>query len=105
MVEHSKGQDHERSSFVITPSVPADVTETTVQCFRHQGKKCPRCDGSGYRPREVCAGCGEPAKALLLGRPARSWEEAKTLPMYCFDCNPRFRFSGTVMAMLDRMDS
>jgi hypothetical protein len=76
-----------------------------IQCFRHQGKECPRCDGTGYRPREVCAGCGEPAKSLLLGRPARSWKEAKALPMYCFDCNPRFRFADAVMAILDRIDS
>ncbi len=88
-----------------TISVPVELTETTVRCFGHQGKECHRCDGSGHRPRKVCAGCGKPAKSLLLGRPARSWKEAKALPMYCFDGNPRFRFAAAVMAMLDAMDS
>ena len=32
-----------------------------VECFRHEGEECPRCDRSGFRPRKHCAGCGEPA--------------------------------------------
>ena len=30
-----------------------------VECFRHEGDECPRCDGSGFRPAKRCAGCGE----------------------------------------------
>jgi hypothetical protein len=25
-----------------------------VECFRHEGEECPRCDGSGFRPRKHC---------------------------------------------------
>ena len=61
-----------------------------VECLRHEGEECPLCDGSGYRPRKLCTGCGEPAKALQVARGAESWEEAQTLPLYCSGCNPRF---------------
>lgn len=68
------------------------VARTTemVACFRHEGDRCPRCAGSGYRPRKLCTGCGEPAKALQTSRGARNWEEARTQPLYCSGCNPRF---------------
>ncbi len=76
---------------------PEAGTSELVQCFKHEGEDCARCDGSGYRPRKRCAGCGEPAgrpsergKALQPSRPARSWEEARSLPLYCRECNPRF---------------
>ena len=36
-----------------------------VECIRHEGERCARCDGSGYRPRKRCEGCGEPS-----GRPS-----------------------------------
>ena len=57
-----------------------------VQCFRHEGEDCPRCDGSGYRPRKRCAGCGEPA-----GRPSRGGKalmglrnrRGRNQPFYC----------------------
>ena len=65
-----------------------------VECFRHEGEECPRCDGSGYRPRKLCAGCGEAAKVLQAARAAKSWEEARTLPLYCAGCNPRFAGTG-----------
>jgi hypothetical protein len=47
-----------------------------VECFRHEGERCPRCDNSGFRPHKHYAGCGEPAKALQPARGAKSWEEA-----------------------------
>ena len=53
-----------------------------VECFRHEGDGCLRCDGSGYRPRKRCVGCGEPAKALQTAQAAKSGEEARTLPLY-----------------------
>src|ERR671932_2540869 len=36
-----------------------------VECSRHEGEECPRCDGSGFRPRRRSEGCGEPS-----GRPS-----------------------------------
>lgn len=74
-----------------------------TKCFRHEGEGCPRCDGSGFRPRRVCAECGESAEYLAPARAAKSWEEAKGLPRYCGRCNPRRRNVGAVLAGLERM--
>ena len=74
-----------------------------VRCFRHEGEECRRCDGSGFRPRPVCAGCGEAAKHLSTARSARSPEEARALPLYCPRCNPRRRNPGAVLSGLERM--
>jgi hypothetical protein len=76
-----------------------------VECFRHEGDECPRCDGSGYRPRKHCAGCGEPSsrpskggKALLGFRNNRD----RSGPFYCMDCHPEMNRTG--MAMLDKLE-
>ena len=68
-----------------------------VRCFRHEGEDCPRCDGSGFRPRARCASCsvfaGRPSqggKALSPERGAKSWNELRSLSLYYMDCNPRF---------------
>lgn len=75
-----------------------------VRCFRHEGAECPRCNGSGFRPRKRCAGCGVPAgrpsrgaKALSPERGAKSWEELESLPLYCMDCNARFLRTGLAL--------
>ena len=75
-----------------------------VRCFRHEGAECPRCDGSGFRPRKRCAACGIPAgrpgqggKVLSAGRGAKSWEDLKSLPLYCMDCGPRFPKTGLAL--------
>ena len=41
--------------------------EKLVECFRHEGEECPRCDGSGFRPAKHCAGCGEAAGSVSGG--------------------------------------
>ena len=72
-----------------------------VRCFRHEGEDCPRCDGTGYRPRKHCAGCGEPA-----GRPSRGGKALVALrnrrernqPLYCLDCHPEL---GRSLAVLE----
>jgi hypothetical protein len=62
-----------------------------VRCFRHETEECPRCDGSGYRPRNRCAGCGNPA-----GQPSRGGKAlmglrnrwGRSQPLYCLGCHP-----------------
>ena len=70
---------------------PAVCSPELVRCFRHEGEDCPRCDGSGYRPRKHCAGCSEPAgrpgrgaKALMGLRNRRGRDQ----PLYCLGCHP-----------------
>jgi hypothetical protein len=84
-----------------TTSIPK--AEERSRCFRHKGEGCPRCDGSGFRPRPVCTECGESARTFSPARTAKSPEEARALPRYCPECNPRRRNSGAVLAALERM--
>ena len=89
-------------------SVHQEREAGTVECFRHEGEGCPRCDGTGYRPRRRCEGCGEPSgtpslggKALLGLRNRRGKEQ----PVYCMGCHPELGGGpGTLAAsLLERM--
>ena len=72
-----------------TPSAKVRIPDL-VRCFRHEGEDCPRCDGSGYRPRKNCAGCGQ-----LAGRPSQGGKALMGLrsrrgrdqPFYCLGCH------------------
>src|SRR5215208_1840921 len=96
-----------------TVTVPQEVpvgTHALVQCFRCEGAECPKCGGSSFRESKCCAGCGVPAgrpsqvgKALSPERGAKSWEELRSLPLYCMDCNPRFFRAG--LALFEEMSS
>ena len=77
-----------------------------VECFGHEGEECPRCDGSGYRPRRHCEGCAEPSgrpsqggKALLGLKNRRGLDQ----PMYCLSCHPELGGTTGDLAMLGRV--
>jgi len=57
---------------------PAQESLELVQCFRHEGEECPRCDGSGFRPRKYYAGCGEPAGSISQGTGAPLVKDRRT---------------------------
>ena len=89
---------------VTVPQVASIDTPELVRCFRHERAECPRCDGSGFRPRAKCASCGALAgrpsqggKALSPDRSAKSCKELGSLPLYCMDCNPRFFRAGLTL--------
>ena len=84
----------------------AQESPELVECFRHEGKECSRCDGSGFRPRRYCAGCGEPSgrpsqggKALLGLKNRRGYDQ----PMYCLSCHPELGGTTGDLTMLEGM--
>ncbi len=51
--------------------------------------------------RGICAGCGETAKALQTPRP--NVGHGYKGPMFCRECNPRFRFVDAHFTSLERL--
>ena len=77
-----------------------------VECVRHEGGNCPRCDGSGRRPLKRCAECGvaagrpsEGGKALLGLKNERGGDAA----MYCMTCHPDHMGGFGAVAVFERM--
>jgi hypothetical protein len=84
----------------------AQQSPESVECFRHEGDRCPRCDGSGFRPLKHCEGCGEPAghpseggRALMGLKNARGQDQ----PMWCLHCHPEHHFIDSVWSSLERL--
>src|SRR5215207_10025644 len=48
-------------------SAQEESPEKLVECFRHEGEECPRCEGSEFRGVKRCAGCGEVAGSVSGG--------------------------------------
>jgi hypothetical protein len=92
---------------IIAHSAHESTTEERVECFRCSGEDCPKCEGTGYRERKRCAGCGEPSGSISEGdRPLLGLRNNRdrNQPMWCIHCHPEFRFVDAVWSGLERMD-
>ena len=84
----------------------AQESPEMVECFRHEGEDCPRCDGSGFRLRKRCAECGKPSGCPSEGGRALSGlknARGKDQPIWYVFCHPEHRFVDTVWSALERM--
>ena len=74
-----------------------------VECFRHEGEDCPRCDGSGTRPRKHCAGCGEPSGSVSQGTGFPLVKDREDGRFYHIRCLPGTDFLDAHWSSLERM--
>ncbi len=78
--------------------------EKLVECFRHEGEDCPRCDGSGFRPAKRCAGCGEAAGSVSEGTGFPLVKDRHTDGcLYHVRCLPGTSYLDAVWSSLERM--
>ena len=83
---------------------PSTTPEEKTRCFRHEGEYCPRCDGSGYRPRKYCDGCGEPAGSISQGTGAPLVKDWRTNGrFYHVRCLPGNSFLDAHWSCLERI--
>ena len=110
VLEHPEARPPGNEVLMAESSVARSAQESPelVECFRHEGEECPRCDGLGFRPRKRCEGCGEPSRrpseggrALMGLRNARD----KDQPMWCLHCHPEHHFIDAIWSCLERMGS
>lgn len=77
--------------------------EEKVECFRHNGEECSRCDGSGYRTVKRCAGCGEAAGSISAGTGKPAVQHREDGLYYHVLCRPGFIGTASLATMLERM--
>lgn len=82
----------------------AQQSPDLVDCFRHEGEECPRCDGSSIRPRKHCAGCGEAAGSVSEGTGFPLVKDRRTYErLYHVRCLPSTRDLDAIWSGLERM--
>ena len=82
---------------------PAQESLQTVECFRHEGEECPRCDGSGFRPAKLCEECGERAGSVSEGTGFPLVRDKESGSWFHVHCNPRRHDLDGVWSGLERM--
>jgi hypothetical protein len=85
-------------------SCSAQESPELIECPRHVGEECPRCDGNGYRLRRYCAGCGAPSGSVSqeTGLPLVR-DRLTDGQWYHVTCRPGARGKDALLADLQRM--
>ena len=86
-------------------SAQEEFPKKLVECFRHEGEECPRCDGSGFRLVKHCAGCGEAAGSVSEGTGFPLVKDRRTDGrLYHVRCLPGTSYLDAVWSGLERID-
>ncbi len=80
----------------------AQESPEMVECFRHEGEECPRCDGSGFRPRKHCAECGDFSGSISEGTGFPLVRD-KSGRWFHVRCQPGFEMLETHWSCFERM--
>jgi hypothetical protein len=81
----------------------AQESPELAKYFRHEGDECPRCDGSGFRPRKHCAECGEPSGSISKGTGFPLVRDKKSERWFHVRCQPGFEILEAHWSCPERM--